>query len=103
MRNLVEVWVKLGMHDHHSSDYVSGQGVGPWYAVNDTAIVRCAWRYVCVTGDFAWLDKKVGDRTILGISRIPRAVLEEARPRRRWTRRLRHHREPAGSCKHLPA
>lgn len=65
MRNLVEVWVKLGMHDHHSSDYVTGQGVGPWYAVNDTAIVRCAWRYVCVTGDFAWLDKKVGDRTIL--------------------------------------
>ena len=42
-----------------------GRAVGPWYAVNDTAIVRCAWRYVCVTGDFAWLDKKVGDRTIL--------------------------------------
>ena len=62
---LVEVWVKLGLHDHHSSDYISGQGAGPWYAVNDTAIVRCAWRYVCVTGDFAWLDKKVGDRTVL--------------------------------------
>ncbi len=65
LRTLVEVWVQLGMHDHHSSDYISGQGIGPWYAVNDTAIVRCAWRYVCVTGDFAWLDKKVGNRTIL--------------------------------------
>ena len=65
LRTLVEVWVKLGLHDHHSSDYISGQGAGPWYAVNDTAIVRCAWRYVCVTGDFAWLDKKVGDRTVL--------------------------------------
>ena len=53
------------MHDHHSTDYVTGQPVGPWYAVNDTAIVRCAWRYLCVTGDFAWLDKKISDRTIL--------------------------------------
>ncbi|MGA7294270.1 MAG: hypothetical protein WBW85_17180 [Terriglobales bacterium] len=65
LRNLVEVWTKNGMHDHHSTDYVTGEPVGPWYAVNDTAIVRCAWRYVCVTGDFAWLDKKVSDRTIL--------------------------------------
>lgn len=65
LRNLVEVWCKLGMHDHLSSDYVTGQGVGPWYAVNDTAIVRCAWRYVCVTGDFAWLDKPIDGRTVL--------------------------------------
>jgi len=65
LRNLVEVWAKNGMHDHHSTDYVSGEAVGPWYAVNDTAIVRCAWRYLCVTGDFAWLDKKIVDRTIL--------------------------------------
>lgn len=65
LRTLVEVWLKLGMHDHHSSDYISGQGVGPWYAANDGSIVRCAWRYVCVTGDFAWLDKKIDDKTVL--------------------------------------
>jgi len=65
LRTLVEVWVTQGMHDHLATDYVTGEAVGPWYAVNDTAIVRCAWRYVCVTGDFAWLDKKVGDRTLL--------------------------------------
>lgn len=65
LRNLVEVWLKSDMHSHHSTDYVSGEPVGPWYAVNDTAIVRCAWRYVCVTGDFAWLDKKVGERSVL--------------------------------------
>lgn len=65
LRNLVEVWARHGMHDHHSSDYVTGEAVGPWYAVNDTAIVRCAWRYLCVTGDFAWLDKKISDRTVL--------------------------------------
>lgn len=65
LRNLVEVWCKAGMHDHLATDYISGEAVGPWYAVNDTAIVRCAWRYVCVTGDFASLDKRVGDRTVL--------------------------------------
>jgi hypothetical protein len=27
--------------------------------------VRCAWRYLCVTGDFAWLDKKIAGRTVL--------------------------------------
>ncbi|HEY3929078.1 MAG TPA: twin-arginine translocation signal domain-containing protein [Candidatus Koribacter sp.] len=65
LRNLVEVWLRSDMHSHHSTDYVTGQPVGPWYAVNDTAIVRCAWRYVCVTGDFAWLDKKIENRSVL--------------------------------------
>ena len=65
LRKLVEVWLSLPMHEHHSSDYISGQGVGPWYAVNDTAIVQCAWRYICVTGDFAWLDNKIENRTVL--------------------------------------
>jgi len=65
LRNLVEVWLKDGMREHHSTDYVTGEPVGPWYAANDTSIVRCAWRYVCVTGDFEWLDKKISGRTIL--------------------------------------
>ena len=65
LRKLVEVWLGLPMHGHHSSDYISGQGVGPWYAVNDTAIVQCAWRYLCVTGDFGWLDNEVGNQTVL--------------------------------------
>ncbi|HTR25369.1 MAG TPA: twin-arginine translocation signal domain-containing protein [Terriglobales bacterium] len=65
LRNLVEVWLRSDMHQHHSTDYVTGEPVGPWYAVNDAAIVRCAWRYLCVTGDLGWLDKRVGDRTVL--------------------------------------
>lgn len=65
LRTLVEVWAKNGMHEHLATDYISGEAVGPWYAVNDGAIVRCAWRYLCATGDMAWLDKRVGDRTVL--------------------------------------
>src|SRR5256886_9332779 len=65
LRRLVENWFVQDMHQHLATDYVSGEGVGPWYAVNDMAIVRCAQNYLRVTGDFAWLDKRVGESTAL--------------------------------------
>jgi hypothetical protein len=65
LRRLVETWFVQDMHQHLATDYISGQGVGPWYAVNDMAIVRCAENYLKVSGDFPWLDKQVGDKTTL--------------------------------------
>ncbi|HTW49347.1 MAG TPA: hypothetical protein VMD92_15445, partial [Acidobacteriaceae bacterium] len=65
LRNLVEIWFQQDMHQHLATDYISGQAVGPWYAVNDMAIVRCAQDYLRVTGDFAWLDKQVGVKSVL--------------------------------------
>lgn len=64
LRNLVEVWFQQDMHQHLATDYISGQAIGPWYGVNDMAIVRCARNYLRVTGDFAWLDKSVGNRKV---------------------------------------
>lgn len=63
LRRLVETWFVQDMHEHLATDYVSGEGVGPWYAVNDMAMIRCAENYLRVTGDFAWLDKQIGDKT----------------------------------------
>jgi len=40
LRRLVENWLVQDMHQHLATDYVTGEGVGPWYAVNDMAIVR---------------------------------------------------------------
>ncbi len=65
LRRLTETWFVQDMHQHLATDYVSGEGVGPWYAVNDMAILRCARDYLRVTGDFAWLDKRIGDRAVL--------------------------------------
>jgi len=65
LRRLVENWFVQDMHQHLATDYVSGEAVGPWYAVNDMAIVRCAANYLRVTGDFGWLDKRVGDHSTL--------------------------------------
>ncbi len=65
LRRLVENWFVQDMHQHLATDYLTGEAVGPWYAVNDMAIVRCAANYLRVTGDFAWLDKQVGDHSTL--------------------------------------
>jgi len=65
LRRLVESWFVQDMHQHLATDYLTGQAVGPWYAVNDMAIGRCAQNYLRVSGDFAWLDKRIGDKTVL--------------------------------------
>ncbi len=65
LRRLVENWFVQDMHQHLATDYVSAEAVGPWYGVNDMAIVRCAENYLRVTGDFAWLDKRVGENSAL--------------------------------------
>ena len=65
LRVLTETWLSRDMHQHLATDYVSGQAIGPWYAVNDMAIVRCAQNYLRVTGDFAWLDKQIEGKSVL--------------------------------------
>jgi hypothetical protein len=65
LRRLVELWFLRDMHAHLATDYATGEAVGPWYAVNDMAILRCAENYLRVTGDFAWLQKPVGDKKCL--------------------------------------
>ena len=65
LRTLVETWFVQDMHQHLATDYISGQGIGPWYAVNDVAILRCVDCYLRVTGDFAWLDKVIDGKTVL--------------------------------------
>lgn len=65
LRNLAEVWFLQDMHAHLATDHVSGQAVGPWYGVNDMSIVSCARDYLRVTGDFGWLDKRIGGHTVL--------------------------------------
>jgi hypothetical protein len=65
LRRLVENWFVQDMHQHLATDYITGDAVGYWYGVNDMAIVRCAQNYLRVTGDFAWLDQRIGDHTAL--------------------------------------
>lgn len=65
LRNLVETWLQQDMHKHLATDYVTGTGVGPWYAVNDTAILSCARDYLRISGDLPWLDKTIAGKSVL--------------------------------------
>jgi hypothetical protein len=66
LRMLIEVWVTQDMHQHVATEFMTGEGVGPWgYAVNDYGILRCADSYLRVTGDFAWLDKVVNGKPMM--------------------------------------
>lgn len=65
LRRLIETWMVQDMHQHLATDYISGQAIGPWYAVNDMAILRCAQNYLRVTGNFTWLDRPVNGKPVL--------------------------------------
>lgn len=59
MRGYLDRWMHLDIHEHFGTEYLTGQGVGNWYAVNDFAMVSMASRYVRWTGDRAWLTGRV--------------------------------------------
>lgn len=65
LRRLIENWLVQDMHAHLATDYLTGKGQGHWYAVNDMGILRCSHDYLRVTGDLAWLDKRIEGRTVL--------------------------------------
>ena len=65
LRRMIETWFSIDLHHCLATDCVSGQGVGPWYGVNDMAVVRCAREYLKVTGDFRWLDKVIDGRKVI--------------------------------------
>ena len=66
LRRMVERWFLLDMRNLCSSDYLTGEAVEPdyGYGANTLSLLRCAHDYLRVTGDFAWLDKPLGKKTV---------------------------------------
>ncbi len=72
MRGYLDRWMHLDIHQHFGTEYLTGQGVGNWYAVNDFAMVSMASTYVRWTGDRAWLTGRVegtGERVVDALRR----------------------------------
>ncbi len=65
LRRMVETWMTLDIHKHFGTEFLKGEGVGPWYSVNDFAMCRMVREYLRWTGDHAWLDKRVGEATVI--------------------------------------
>lgn len=64
LRRMMETWMTVDVHQHFGTEFLTGQGIGPWYSVNDFAMCRMAKEYLRWTGDKAWLDKTVGGKTV---------------------------------------
>ena len=67
MKKYLELWMHTDIHKHFGTEYLTGAGVGPWYAVNDFAMTTIGRDYLRWSGDFAWLDKKVDGSANNGI------------------------------------
>ena len=66
MKKYLEKWMKMDVHTCFGSEYISGKPVGPWYAVNDHAMVMMIKEYLDWNGDFQWLGSKPGgEKTVL--------------------------------------
>ena len=55
MRRYLEHWIATDVHTHMGTEWLTGQPVGVWYAVNDYAMCQTIDAYVRATGDTAWL------------------------------------------------
>ena len=61
MRRLLELWMSKDIHAFMGTDWLTREGVGEPYAINDHAILQLLNDYVRWTGDRAWLEHTVTD------------------------------------------
>jgi hypothetical protein len=48
-------WLNIDIHKHYAEDYLTGEGVGPWYSPNDLSVFASFWNYGTTTGDTDFL------------------------------------------------
>jgi len=65
LREMMEKWMQMDIHQHFGSEYLTGEGIGPWYSANDYAMLKIAHDYLRYSGDFAWLEKDIGDKKVI--------------------------------------
>lgn len=61
MRKYIEKWITTDIHTHMGTEWLTGEPVGMWYAVNDYAMVQTLDAYLRATGDVAWLTRELPD------------------------------------------
>ena len=57
--------MQTDIHRCWGTNYVDGSPLGPWYSVNDYALFSMSYDYLRYSGDLAWLDRRVGEATVL--------------------------------------
>lgn len=59
MRTYLEHWISTDVHTHMGTEWLTGEPVGVWYAVNDYAMCTTMDAYVRATGDIGWLSREL--------------------------------------------
>ena len=59
MRRYLEHWIATDVHTHMGTEWLTGEPVGMWYAVNDYAMCQTLDAYVRATGDTAFLASEL--------------------------------------------
>jgi hypothetical protein len=57
MQKYLEHWMKMDIHKHFGTEYLTGGPVGPWYSVNDYALMTIARNFLRFSGNYEWLNK----------------------------------------------
>jgi hypothetical protein len=59
MRTYLEKWITTDVHTHMGTEWLTGEPVGMWYAVNDYAMVQIIDAYLRASGDVDWLEREL--------------------------------------------
>lgn len=59
MRRYLEKWITTDVHTHMGTEWLTGEPVGMWYAVNDYAMVQTLDAYLRASGDMQWLTREL--------------------------------------------
>jgi len=66
MKKYLEKWMSMDIHTCFGLEYISGKSVGPWYAINDHAMVMMIKQYLQWTGNYKWLNSKAdNEKTVM--------------------------------------
>jgi hypothetical protein len=57
----LEHWMLMDIHKHFGTEYLTGGPVGPWYSVNDFALMTIAKNYLAWSGNLQWLNKEINN------------------------------------------
>ncbi|MBX7256636.1 MAG: hypothetical protein K1Y02_09770 [Candidatus Hydrogenedentes bacterium] len=73
----IKQFLSIDLTKHFAFLPLTGEGFGPWYMVNQEKILGLIYYYVLITGDTAFLDEKVGDKTIFDLVLYHATVLDD--------------------------
>ncbi|RPI71797.1 MAG: hypothetical protein EHM47_09445, partial [Ignavibacteriales bacterium] len=61
MEKYLEHWMLMDVHKHFGTEYLTGGPVGPWYSVNDFAMITIARNFLRWSGNYKWLEKELSN------------------------------------------